>query len=267
MKRLSLAIAIFLTIFIPIGMHGSGLSVESRMQIIRGLTAEYASVRVPLPRGKKGLKLSSNGKIDDESLKREITQNGTAIPPNVLVQITNIIIENKQIILEINGGGIKKTKWYEHVEVGMGSRTTPLSQGDTKTPTGSFVSLVFPERIEDLGVAEIKKYLDQVLNFDPVSPIQALTRPVSKEFQEAIKEKKAVIGMDREMVNAAMGPPQRKVRQVKDGTEQEDWIYGTPPFKTIFVTFEGDEVVNIQEYTGGIRGSAATNTTQDPMQH
>src|SRR5947209_4207435 len=86
----------------------SGISPQSRMAIIRGLTAEYANLKVPLPRGKKGLVLNTDGKVDEDSLRHEITQNGTAVAAHTLVQITAIAIQNKQIFFEINGGSTKK---------------------------------------------------------------------------------------------------------------------------------------------------------------
>jgi hypothetical protein len=245
-------------------LSASGLKPEARMELIRSLTAEYANLKVPLPRGKKGVSLSADGRVDEQSLKHEITQFGTAVAPNTLVQITAINIQDKEIVFEINGGGTKKTKWYDHVQVGMGSTTQPINQQDTKAPTGSAVTLVFPKKIEELTVADVKNYLAPVLDFNPSSPIQAMSRPVPPKFQEAIQAKLAQVGMDRDMVIAALGPPQRKVReQSKDGVEQEDWIYGTPPMRTTFVTFEGDEVVKVQNYEGGIGGNVQTSA--DPV--
>src|SRR5437016_635174 len=122
-SRLFLSGALLLGIALPSALLSSDLKRESRMEIIRGLTAEYATARIPLPRGKKGLLLDADGKVNEESLKREITQNGTAFPANVLVQVTGIEFQDKQIIFEINGGGKRKTKWYEHLEVGMGNST------------------------------------------------------------------------------------------------------------------------------------------------
>ena len=245
-------------------LPASELKPAARMAIIRDLTAEYATLKAPLPRGKKGLLLHSSGKVDEESLKHEITQYGTAIAPHVLVQITGLEFHNKEIILEINGGGTRKSKWYEHVEVGVGMGTHPIGQGDTRTPTGSSISLQFPKNLKDLTVDDLKYYLSPVLDFNPTTPLQAITRPVPPEFKEAIEAKKAVAGMDREMVTAAMGPPQRKVREEKDGIEQEDWIYGTPPLKVIFVTFEGDEVVDVKEYVGGVGGSVQPPPEEPP---
>ena len=260
----SLAIALLAGGLFPSALLASGLKPGARMELIRGLTAEYAGLKVPLPRGKKGLLLNADGRIDEQSLKHEIIQFGTASAPNTLVQITAVDIQDKEIVLEINGGGKRKTKWYEHVEVGMGSGTRPIGQQDSRTPTGSSISLLFPKKIEDLTVAEAKEYLSPVLDFNPTNPIQAISRPIPPQFKEAIQEKKAVAGMDREMVIAALGQPQRKVRETKDGVEQEDWIYGTPPMRTTFVTFESDEVVNVQDYEGGIGGEVQSSSEAPP---
>jgi hypothetical protein len=263
LKRFHLTLILLAEMAFPGAVLRAGLKPEARMEIIRGLTAEYASLKVPLPRGKKGLLLGSDGKIDEQSLKHEITQYGTAAAPNTLVQLTAIDIENKAIIVEINGGGKSKSHWYQHVEVGMGNTTRPISQ-ENQTPTGSSITLAFAQKLDELTVAQIKEYLSPVLNFNPVNILQAPSRPVPPEFEQAIKEKKAAVGMDRELVIAAMGQPQRKVREEKEGVEQEDWIYGTPPMKVTFVTFEGEEVVNVQDYIGGIRGEMQTSPPADP---
>lgn len=245
---------------------GADLKAQSRVAILREMIAEYATLRAPLPRGEKGLRLQTSGEIDQEALTREITQQGTAVGPNVLVQITQIEFRDKEIVLEINGGGKKKTKWYEHIEVGIGTRTTPINNpnASSSTPVGSTVTLVFPRKLPDITVNDLKDYLAPVLDFEAVSPIQMLTGPVPPEFQQAIENKQAVVGMSQDMVLAALGQPDQKVREMKDGVEQEDWIYGTPPMKVTFVTFEGDEVVDVQEYSGGVRGEVQQYPRQPP---
>ena len=62
-------------------------------------------------------------------------------------------------------------------------------------------------------------------------------------MQAAIKEKRALEGMDKDQVMMAMGRPRHKQRETKDGTEFEDWIYGEPPGKISFVTFSNGKVV------------------------
>jgi len=55
------------------------------------------------------------------------------------------------------------------------------------------------------------------------------------------------VGMDREQVILAVGRPQHKSSEAKDGLEVEDWVYGTPPGKTTFVTFNGDKVIKVKD--------------------
>ena len=53
---------------------------------------------------------------------------------------------------------------------------------------------------------------------------------LAPQFQQAIKDEHAIVGMDSEMVLAAMGRPEHKVRERDtEGRDTEDWIYGTPP--------------------------------------
>lgn len=240
------------------------MTPKARMAILRGMIAEYATLRVALPRGEKGLQLSAEGEIDQDSLMREITQHGSAATPNNLVQITNIAFRNKEIVFEINGGGKKKTKWTDRIEVGMGSRTTPLTAPDGKTPTGSAITIEFSAKLPELTTDELKALLNPVLDFTPVNPLQTINVPVPPEFQKAIEDKQAVEGMSRDIVLAALGPPDHKVREMKDGVEQEDWIYGKPPLKVVFVTFEDDQVVKVEEHQGGVHGSVQTYPKQPP---
>src|SRR6266849_2581868 len=58
------------------------------------------------------------------------------------------------------------------------------------------------------------------------------------------------IGMGGGEVVAAIGKPEHKVRERdSDGNEIEDWIYGQPPSKTVFVRFMGDRVTSIKQYS------------------
>jgi hypothetical protein len=68
-------------------------------------------------------------------------------------------------------------------------------------------------------------------------------------MKKAITERHALLGMDREEVVAAIGKPDRKVRERDaNGNDTEDWIYGHPPDKTVFVRFTGERVTAIKQY-------------------
>jgi hypothetical protein len=49
----------------------------------------------------------------------------------------------------------------------------------------------------------------------------------------------------------AMGRPVYKSREVKEGLETEDWVYGAAPGKITFVTLDGDKVIKVKiSYAG-----------------
>jgi hypothetical protein len=67
--------------------------------------------------------------------------------------------------------------------------------------------------------------------------------------KQAITERRAIPGMDRDEVVAAMGKPDRKVRERDtNGNDTEDWIYGHPPDKTIFVCFTSERVSAVKQF-------------------
>ena len=69
-------------------------------------------------------------------------------------------------------------------------------------------------------------------------------------MQEAIKNHKILVGMDREMVIYAMGRPPKKIRDKDDtGADYEEWIYGDPPQEVQFVRFQGNFVARLEIMT------------------
>ena len=69
------------------------------------------------------------------------------------------------------------------------------------------------------------------------------------ELKKAIQDRRPTVGMDREEVIAAIGKPEHKVRERdSEGNEIEDWIYGQPPSKTVFVRFQGEHVTSVRQF-------------------
>jgi hypothetical protein len=101
----------------------------------------------------------------------------------------------------------------------------------------------------------VKKILAPVLDFDKRSATLLYSETLPPEVQKAISEKRALVGMDREQVILAMGHPDHKYRESKDGVDTEDWIFGTPPGKISFVTFTGSKVTKVKDEYAGL-GSA-----------
>ena len=227
------------------------LSSESRVTIIRQLSSEFAKSKKPFPAGKQSVELEAGKAWNEAQAKQLIANFGTAIRPGDLVQITRISFKDDRIIFELNGGGKKRRRWYEGIQVGVGGPPVSVQRPDAgKLAMGSWLTLIFPGPVPDLTPGQLKEYLAPALDFSQQrSATQNWVESLPKEFQEAIKARKAIVGMDRDMVLTAMGRPDRKVREKDaEGVEKEDWIYGFPPAKTTFVTFVADKVVSVKEF-------------------
>jgi hypothetical protein len=233
---------------IPFVFPKEGMDRNSRIDIIRGLLREVGVTKVPLPRGKRGVRVDAQGKLDQADAQKEMHFNGMAMQAGMPAEITKIEFKSNQVIFEVNGGGKSGKKWYQHIEIGMGTTTSPIGpQQQTVTAFGSSVTLDFGKALPDLTVPQVKKILSGVLDFERHSPTVLYSPNVTPQVKEAIKNHEVIVGMDRDAVLSAKGTPDRRVREVRNGAEQEDWIYGLPPH-ILFVTFDGDQVVSVKQY-------------------
>lgn len=236
------------------------LTFDERVEIMRGLMAEYATVKQYLPRSKKPLPFAADGTYDKKKWADMGLELGPAARVGDLVQITKVDIESDRILLEINGGTKGKKHWYDHVQIGMGGSTTPVNTNqnqNSNAASGTNIVIEFGTPLTAMQASDIKKILAPILDFEKHSATQQYTDTLPPEVQKAIKENKAIEGMDREMVQLALGKPRAKTRETKDGVDYEDWIYGEPPGKITFVTFQGAKVSKIKEAYAGIGGSTA----------
>jgi len=242
-----------------LGAADRKLGTEERIELIRGLSAEFATVKTALPRSKKPLVFRSTGEFDKAVWESIGKESGPAASIGDAIQITKVNFEDDRLVFELNGGFRGGPRWYERIQIGTSTRgTVPLGAGNQKmAPAGTFLALVFPGRMPPLKSAEIKAMLAPVLDFNKRSPTEQYMETLPPQIQQAVKDKKAVEGMDREQVVLALGRPDNKVRETVDGAELEDWIYGIPPGRIVFVTFEGDKVIRVKESYAGLGGSVA----------
>jgi hypothetical protein len=234
------------------------LKPESRLEIVRYVSGEFARAVKPLPAGKKGFHLKAGEPVDEKALHQMVSNNGPAVNTGDTVQITRLEFRDRDILIDLNGGAKGKRSWRDRVQVQVGGVPTVSRTSTTDNPTaapgynglGATLYLDFGRSLPDMSAEQLKQFLAPVLDFSKQrsAAVQWVdTLPV--EIKQAIQEKHAVVGMDRDMVVAAMGKPQRKVRERDpDGLETEDWIYGQPPEKTTFVRFAGDKVISIKQY-------------------
>ena len=226
------------------------LTKEQRLEIIRGLSAELCFARVVFPIGKKGLVLK-DGKVvspTPDDMRQLLAEWGPAVKPGDRAQITNVAIKGDSIRFEINGGPIKKQKWYQRIEVGGMGGMTPISPNSNPNtnPRGSYVDLAFNGHIPSLTPQQVKDMLGPVLDFSAHSAAEAYMATLPPKVRDAIKEHKVLVGMNREMVSYAKGRAPQKTRE-RDGTvAYEEWIYGAPPQEVEFIRFVGDEVVRVE---------------------
>ncbi|MGP0099565.1 MAG: hypothetical protein ACLPHI_21225 [Terriglobales bacterium] len=225
------------------------MSKETREQIIHAFNEELVYIRTSFPMGKTGLKLK-NGSLSPNGveLQQLMAMWGPAVKPGDRVRISSIFIKDNYIRFEINGGPIKKQKWYQRIEVGGTGPTAPVTQPDPSSANarGSFVDLCFDKYVPEMTGPELKQLLRPVFDFDAKSALDAYLETVSPKVKDAITNHKVLVGMNHEMVIFAKGRPPKKVRETVSEVEYEEWIYGEPPRDVDFVRFVGDEVVRVE---------------------
>jgi len=234
------------------------LQDTSKLSLIRYVSGEFAKAVKAMPAGKEGFLINVGKPLNAELLDRAVANHGAAVNTGDQVQITRLEFRAHQIVVDVNGGGRGKKRWRDHIQVSMGG-TMPSVQSassqDQGPPgmqpgMGSTIFLEFSKPIPDLSPDDLKQLLAPFLNFakERSAALQWFDT-LPPEMKKAIQERKPVLGMDREEVVAAIGKPDHKVRERDtDGNDIEDWIYGQPPSRTVFIRFIGDHVTGIKQF-------------------
>src|SRR2546423_8168179 len=237
------------------------LQERSKLELIRYVSGEFAKATRSLPAGKEGFLVYVGKPVGWDLLERAVATHGAAVNTGDKAQITKLEFRDHSIVVDVNGGGRGKRHWRDHIQIGMGGG---LPTASTPTPTpdqeggppgmqpgmGSTIFLEFNKSLPDLTPDELKQILSPFLDFAKQrSASVQWVDTLPPEMKKAIQDRRPVVGMDREEVVAAIGKPEHKVRERdSDGDEIEDWIYGQPPSKTVFVRFMGDHVTSIRQY-------------------
>jgi hypothetical protein len=237
------------------GLPAAGrLQPQSRLALVRYISGEFARAVRPLPRAKRGFRFKAGAPVDEQALHRALASGGSSANPGDTVQITRIDFRDTEIVLDINGGTRERKRCRDHIQIGVGGAPTVRVEDPNADKgfqrAGSILVVDFGRPLPDMTPDEFKQLLSPFLDFSKQrSASVQWVETLPPEFQQAIKEKRAVVGMDRDMVIAALGRPERKVRERDpDGRDTEDWIYGQPPGKTVFVKFAGETVIAVREY-------------------
>jgi hypothetical protein len=242
----------------PAKPKSATLQEPTKLELIRFVSGEFAKAIKSLPGGKEGLIVYVGKPVPTEMLERALATHGAAVNSGDRVQITKLDFLAHQIVVDLNGGGRGKRSIKDHMHIemtGIPTATTTTEQQEVGPAglipgAGSTLYLDFGRAVPDLSPDDLKQLLSPYLDFArqrSASLQWADTLP--PEMKKAIQERRPIVGMDREEVVAAIGKPDHKVRERdNEGNDIEDWIYGQPPSKTIFVRFDGDRVTNIRQY-------------------
>jgi hypothetical protein len=236
------------------------LQDQSKLDLIRYVSGEFAKATKPLPAGKEGFLFYVGKPISTELLNSAVATHGAAVNSGDNVQITKLEFREHTIVVDVNGGGRGKKSWKDHVQVGMGGSIPTMSTDQSQTSDngppgvqpgrGSTLFLEFTKAVPDLTPEDLKQILAPFLDFTRQRSASVhWTDTLPPEVKKAIQDRRPAVGMDREEVVAAIGKPEHKVRERdSEGNEIEDWIYGQPPSKTVFVRFQGDRVTSVRQF-------------------
>lgn len=233
----------------PIPGNAPRISKETRYEIIRDFETQLVYARTTFPMAAKGLTLKDGQTTPNgQDLQQQLALYGPAIKPGDPAQISWVQIKDNRIHFEINGGPIRRKKWYQHVEI-SGTGGAPVQVGPNEAPQnphGSYLDIYFDKYVPEMTAQQLRDLLIPVLDFNARNKEQAYLDTVPPKVKEAIQAHHVLVGMNTEMVIHAMGKPPKKVREKDGETEYEEWIYGAPPQDVDFVRIVNDEVVRVE---------------------
>jgi len=155
-------------IFVAVAQHPSNqpadLKPQSRIEIIRYVSGEFAKAVKPLPGGRKGLKIPVGRAVNEKELQQALRTGGIAASPGDTVQITALEFRAKEIVIQVNGGGRKRYHLRDHLQVGMGG--VPVTQApqtpDVKSNegNGSTLFLDYGRPIPDMSAEDLMHDFD-----------------------------------------------------------------------------------------------------------
>ena len=229
------------------------LDPKTRLMLIRALMSEQGFAMRPFPRGRKGLTLAANGKLEPagEGYLNMVVDQGLSAKPGQRVVITNLRIDKSRIVFDLDGGPDAKHRFLRHVQIGMGD---PMGDPDydpslldqSGDPAGARVTLAFAGGIPEVTPQQVKALLAPLISFDVKTPVQAYTDTLPAPLKEAILNHNVWVGMNTDMVYFAMGRPRLKSREMEGQMPVEIWLYGTPPDPVTFVRINGNRVIRVE---------------------
>src|SRR5215469_12816623 len=124
---------------------------ETKLTLVRYVDGELVRVVRSIPGGKKGFHVKAGTPLDERALRIAVASSGSAINPGDRAQITNLEFKDKEIIVDINGGGKGRTHLRDHIHLEVGgaipTMTTTTSEPAAAAPAGATIYLDFEKSV------------------------------------------------------------------------------------------------------------------------
>ena len=136
----------------PIAANAPRMSKETRLEIIRDFETQLVYARTPFPMGRKGLQLRNGTTAPNgQDLQQLIAIYGPSIKPGDPTHISFVHIKDNYIHFELNGGPVRRQKWYQHIQVsGANGNSVPISNNESvQNPHGSFLDVYFDKYVPE----------------------------------------------------------------------------------------------------------------------
>src|ERR1700730_16204224 len=99
------------------------LSLDQRVELLRGLSSEYATAKVMLPNSRKALPFEENGTWDKKKWEDAIRKDGPAARAGDKVQVTKVDVDDDAITIQLDNGLKTKGSWRDKVQISLGGVT------------------------------------------------------------------------------------------------------------------------------------------------
>ena len=237
----------------PAKLPSEKMTPQTRMLVMRDLTAERVFARRLFPMGEKGLQIK-NGVVtpNDQQVAQLIGEHGAGSPAG---RPGRHFQRGHQRQLNRPRDQRRTEEAREVVSAHSGGRArnddgTVGGAPKSLEAKGSQVTLAFDKYVPELTGDQVRDMLSPVFDFKALNQAEAYEKTLPPKVQEAIKNHKVLVGMDRDMVIYAKGRPPKKIRDKDDkGQDYEEWIYGNPPEEVDFVRFQGAVVARLEIMT------------------
>src|SRR5712675_1860110 len=118
------------------GQKKATLQPDSKLELIRYVSGEFAKAAKALPAGKEGFLQYVEKPLNQDLLDRAVATHGAAVHAGEQVQITKLEFRDHTIVVDVNGGGRGKRRFLDHVQIGMGGGVPTMRSTTEATEVG-----------------------------------------------------------------------------------------------------------------------------------